>query len=294
MSVNWAVGPLVAITLIVMMFATGLGVTLADVVGAAKDRRLVLRAGLANYVAVPFVAVVLLRLLDADPTVAAGFLILAVCPGAPYGPPLTALAVGTTALSIGLMVMLAVSSVLVAPLLLHVLLPMTPAGAEVHVDPLGMLFTILATQLLPLCCGLALKHRKPVPAARLLGPAVALGKVLNAAMLTLVLAAYWPRLLEVRLTGVLGMLCLLGFSLACGWLAGGARNADRRAVALTTSIRNVGLGIGVTASAFADTSAVTAVLAYGLVQLFGSLLMALWWRQTMSLAEARDAVSRGR
>jgi hypothetical protein len=31
---------------------------------------------------------------------------------------------------------------------------------------------------------------------------------------------------------------------------------------------------------------VTAVLAYGLVQLFGSLVVALWWRQTVALAEA--------
>jgi bile acid:Na+ symporter, BASS family len=286
MSLDWAIGPVVGVTLIEMMFATGLGVRLADVVGAAADRHLVLRAGLANYVAVPLVTVVLLRLLDADPTVAIGLLILAVCPGAPYGPPLSALAGGSPALSIGLMVMLAGSSVLVAPLLLPVLLPLTPAGADVQVDPLGMLFTILLTQLVPLCCGLGLNQSRPALAARLLGPAVALGKILNAAMLALVLASYWTQLLEVRLAAVLGMLTLLGFSLLCGWLAGGARQADRRAVALTTSIRNVGLGIGVTATAFAGTSAVTAVLAYGLVQLFGSLLVALWWRQSVSLAQA--------
>jgi bile acid:Na+ symporter, BASS family len=286
MILDWAIGPVVAVTLIEMMFATGLGVRLADVVGAAADRRLVLRAGLANYVTIPLVTVVLLRLLDADPTVAIGLLILASCPGAPYGPPPAALAGGTTALSIGLMVMLAGSSVLVAPLLLPVLLPLTPAGADVQVDPLAMLFTILLTQLVPLCCGLGLNQSRPALAARLLGPAVALGKVLNAAMLALVLASYWTQLLEVRLAAVLGMLTLLGFSLLCGWLAGGARQADRRAVALTTSIRNVGLGIGVTATAFAGTSAVTAVLAYGLVQLFGSLLVALWWRQSVSLVEA--------
>jgi bile acid:Na+ symporter, BASS family len=286
MSLDWAIGPLVAVTLIEMMFATGLGVRLADAVGTATDRRLVLRAGLANYVAIPLVAVVLLRLLDSDSAVAVGFLILASCPGAPYGPPLTALAGGTTALSTGLMVMLAGSSVLVAPLLLPILLPMTPAGADVRVDPLWMLFAILATQLVPLCGGLVLNHRRPALAAQLLGPAVALGKVLNGAMLALVLASYWPQLLEVRLAVVLGMLTLLGFSLLCGWLGGGAREADRRAVALTSSIRNVGLGIGVTATAFAGTSAVTAVLAYGLVQLFGSLVVALWWRQTVALAEA--------
>jgi len=286
MSLDWAIGPLVAVTLIEMMFATGLSVRLADIAGAATDRRLVLRAGLANYVTIPLVTVVLLRLLDSDATVAIGLLILAVCPGAPYGPPLTALAGGTTALSIGLMVVLASSSVVVAPLLLPALLPLTAAGADVRVDPFGILFTILATQLVPLCCGLGLNCRRHALAARLLGPAVALGKVLNAAMLALVLGSYWPQLLEVRLAAVLGMLTLLGFSLLCGWLAGGAPDADRRAVALTTSIRNVGLGIGVTATAFAGTSAVTAVLTYGLVQLFGSLLVALWWRQSVSLAQA--------
>lgn len=59
----------------------------------------------------------------------------------------------------------------------------------------------------------------------------------------------------------------------------------RRAVALTTSIRNVGLGVVITTSAFAGTPAVTAVLAYGLVQLLGSFLLALWWHHTPSLIE---------
>ena len=95
MSLDWAIGPLVDITLIGMMFAAGLGVRLADVVGAAADRHLVLRAGLANYVAIPLVTVVLLRLLEPDSDVAIGFSILAVCPGAPYGPPLSALAGGS-------------------------------------------------------------------------------------------------------------------------------------------------------------------------------------------------------
>jgi len=35
------------------MFARGLGVHLADVIGAARDRRLFLRVGLANDVAIP-------------------------------------------------------------------------------------------------------------------------------------------------------------------------------------------------------------------------------------------------
>jgi BASS family bile acid:Na+ symporter len=38
--------------------------------------------------------------------VAAGFVVLAVCPGAPYGPPFTAIAKGSVAVAVGLIVSL--------------------------------------------------------------------------------------------------------------------------------------------------------------------------------------------
>src|SRR5215203_3128887 len=161
MSLDQMIGPLVSFTRIELMFVTGLHVRLADVVGPARDGNLLLRASLANYVAVPAAAVLLLLLVDADPLTATGILILAVCPGAPYAPPLTALARGRTATSVGLMVILAGSSVVIAPLLLFFLLPLATGGADLHVEPLGLLGAIMATQLLPLCCGLAVNHWRP-------------------------------------------------------------------------------------------------------------------------------------
>lgn len=97
MNLNQLISLLVAVTLIEMMLATGLGVRLADVILATRDTRLIARMALVNYVAVPLAAILLLLAVDADPPVAAGILILAVCPGAPYGPPPTGLAGGKTA-----------------------------------------------------------------------------------------------------------------------------------------------------------------------------------------------------
>jgi BASS family bile acid:Na+ symporter len=91
--------------------------------------------------------------------------------------------------------------------------------------------------------------------------------------------------MDIRFIGILAMLLWLSLSIGLGWLAGGPQDKCRRAVALTTSIRNVGLGVVITTSAFADTPAVTAVLAYGLVQLLGSFLLALWWHHTPLLIE---------
>jgi BASS family bile acid:Na+ symporter len=59
-------------------------------------------------------------------------------------------------------------------------------------------------------------------------------------------------------------------------------------MALTTAIRNVGLGLVITAGAFAGTPAGTVVLVYGLVQLLGSFLLALWWRRRPPMAEAQS------
>src|SRR3954447_5328400 len=103
MSLDQAISPLVAVALIELMVATGLGIRLADVVDAAPDWRLVARAGVGNYTTGTPGAVLLLLLLRIEPPAAAGFLILAVCPGAPYAPPLTALSGGNVAVSAGLM-----------------------------------------------------------------------------------------------------------------------------------------------------------------------------------------------
>ena len=73
------------------------------------------RAAMANYLVFPGVTVALLMLFDAGPMVAAGFLVLAVCPGAAYGPPFAGIARANVPLAVGLMVILAGTSTIIAP-----------------------------------------------------------------------------------------------------------------------------------------------------------------------------------
>src|SRR5262245_34811667 len=122
---NRLINILASVTLFEMMVTVGLGVTIADLGRVAKDWALLSQAALANYVFFPAVAVELLLALVADPLVAAGVLIPAVCPGAPFGPPFTAMARGNVVVAVGLMTILAASSAIVAPLLLQLLLPLT-------------------------------------------------------------------------------------------------------------------------------------------------------------------------
>ena len=91
----------------------------------------------------------------------------------------------------------------------------------------------------------------------------------------LIVATQYPLLGAIRLRGWAGMLALLAASLGIGWLCGGPEQAGRRALAVTTGVRNAAVGLVIVAANFADTPAVTAVVAYALVSIFGTLAFAL-------------------
>lgn len=277
MTLAQLINVLVTVTLAEMMIAIGLSVNFADVIAVVRNPRLVARAAAANYVCVPAAAIGLLLLFRTDPMVAAGFLITAVCPGAPYAPPFTAIAKGNVAVSVGLMVVLAGSSALVAPLLLSMLLPIASDDDSLRVDAVKMIVTLLVTQLLPLGIGLAVRQRRPALAARLLKPANLLSMVLNLSMIGLVLVVHFQTLTAIRPRGLLGMLALVLAALAAGWLLGAPGSGNRKAMAVTTAVRNVGVSLVIAASSFPDTPAVTAALAFGLFQTVVLALLALTW-----------------
>ena len=54
---------------------------------------------------------------------------------------------------VGMMVLLASSSAIAAPVLLHLLLPLLSSSATLQVDSGQIVVTLLATQLAPLCLG---------------------------------------------------------------------------------------------------------------------------------------------
>ena len=235
-----SVNILVPTMLIVMMTEIGLGVSLAELAALAKNSRLVVKVVLANYLCVPLITVGLLVWFQpADQMVAVGFLILAVCPGAPFGPACTKLAKGNVAASVGMMVLLAGSSAVAAPLLLSILLRIVSTNELLQIDATKIVVMLLVTQLAPLCLGLALRQCLPRLASRLSKPARLVSLILSLATFGLVLFVYFPLLAEIRLLAYLGMTVLLAASFVVGWLLGGPGNGNRKALTRTTSLRNV-------------------------------------------------------
>lgn len=277
MTMDQAIGILALITLVEMMVSVGLGTSFADFVAAATDPRLITRAVIANYVLVPVVTVGLLLLFRAPPMVAVGFLILAVCPGGPYGPPYTAIAKGNASTAAGLMVILVASSALLSPALLRLFAGPFAGDQPLTLDVARMSLTLVFGQVLPLMVGLAISRWRPAVAGKLIVPARRGAMLLNVAFLALVLTAQYRILLQIKALAWVGMLALLISCALIGWAAGGRDAGGRRAMALTTAVRNNGVGMVIATGAFPGTPAVTAAMIYGLVGFLGSLLLALAW-----------------
>jgi len=261
--------------LVAIMLSMGMKVTLESLLASARQTRLVLLGLLASYVLVPTVTVGLLLLFRTSPAVSVGFLILAVCPGAPFAPPITAIARGHVPSAIGLMLILAGRSAFLSPALLGILMSWIAPGNDLRINPIALVSTLLITQMLPLALGMAIHHATPKLALWTVKPVGILANVLLLALIGLILATQYESLAAIRIRGWLGMSLLLLASIGIGWLCGGSDTPTRKAVAIATATRNAAVALAIATSNFAGTPAVTAVVAYGLISTVGALVCAL-------------------
>ena len=292
MTTNGLIRISVTITLIEMMAAIGMGVKLQDIGQIVRQPGLLMRAAIANYACVPILTVGLLLWFGPPAMISAGFLIVAVCPGAAYGPPFTAMAKGNVAVAVGLMVILAGSSVFCVPLLLRFLLPLMAKSQNLRVDALKLVVTLLVSQLLPLFAGLCLHQWRPAMADKLKHPADRMSGALNLWTLGLIIVAYFRTLAAIHARAFMGMLSLVAASMGAGWLLGEMGSENRKAMGFSTSVRNVAVSLVVATASFPGTPAVTAALVYGLLQTVALAAISMAWGSLGAPAEptASDAM----
>jgi BASS family bile acid:Na+ symporter len=262
---------LTLIGLVAIMLAMGLRVKLDEVVASARRPWQVTLSLLANFVLVPALTTGLLYLFAPEPLVSVGFLIVAVCPGAPVGPPFAAIAKGDEPFAVGQMVILAGLSAFLSPALLGVILNKIAPESDLHIDYLAIVQNLLIAQILPLALGLAIGRRAPEFARRVAGPVGSIANVLLLGVVALLLFKEYEFLASIRLRGWTGMLVLWAVSLGIGWICGGPARETRKSLAVTTAARNAAVALVIVSANFPDTPALTAVVAYAFVCIFATL-----------------------
>ena len=177
--------------------ATGLGLTVAQIVQPLKNVRLLVLVLLANFVLVPLLGVGIMRIIPLDDSLKVVLLIVAASVGAP---PLVLeawAAKGNMGVAVAVMVLLMVVTVFYLP----VVLPPLLTGVEV--DARGIAESLIVGMLIPLIVGLLIKAYMP-DTAKNWAPALSKAGLIGV-LLLLVIG------LGLNLSNVLGLIGTRGF-----------------------------------------------------------------------------------
>ena len=250
------VGEIAAVLFVVcQILATGLVLTVPQIIEPLKNTRLVILALVGNFILVPLVALVLVGILPISQGYSTGLIILGCAAGAPFLPKLTQIAKGDRAFSIGFMVLMMVVTIVTLPLVL----PLLITGVTVH--PLDIAKSLLVLILIPLGIALLLRARYEKIALRL---APYFSTVTNIALVILMLSMVIAYLPEMGGTiGSLGILAAFIFvlvALGIGYVLGGPDAEKKRVMGFGTALRNFPAAIAVAALNFTDPDVLIMVL----------------------------------
>ncbi|MGH2457644.1 MAG: bile acid:sodium symporter family protein [Chloroflexota bacterium] len=284
---------LVALFVVVTMLSMGLRLTVRQILATASRLNLMGRALLVNIVLVPVLAFVLVRVLPTDPQLGVGILLMAMAPGAAFGPKLTQIARAEIALSVGLVAILVALIVLTLPVTAALLLP-----GETAIDSLGLVQSLVLIEILPLTVGLAV-HAWARPFSRSVRPAVTkISTVLFVLAIVAVIAVSWPAFPSLlHLPSIAAALGTIIGSMVLGYWLGGPGIGTRRALAITSLSRFAGIALFVADTGFPDPHVRAMIVAYFLVALIVGVALALIWSRQRQIptptAIPRERPARG-
>jgi BASS family bile acid:Na+ symporter len=149
------------IALLLIMGSLGLSLTPADFRRVASRPRGVL-VGLGNlFVLSPLLAFLVATVLDLEPVLAAGLVLLGSTPGGTTANLMTHLARGDVALSVSMTALSSVAAVVTVPLYLGAAVDHFGAAVDADVGTAGVAVTVLLITVVPLAAGMAVRARRP-------------------------------------------------------------------------------------------------------------------------------------
>ncbi|HEX5415120.1 MAG TPA: bile acid:sodium symporter [Chloroflexota bacterium] len=264
---------LVVLFVVATMFSLGLGLTIWQIARIASRFNLMGRALLVNIVLIPLLAYVLVRVLPTNPQLAIGVLLMAMAPGAAFGPKMVQIARAYIPLAVGLVAIVAVLIVFTLPATAALILP-----GETVIDSMALVQSMVLVEIIPLAFGLAL-HQWWRPVSRALRPWVTRASTVLFVLVVLativVSLPAFPSLLQIP--SILAALGTMAGSILLGYWLGGPGVETRRALAITSLSRYAGIALFVADSSFPDPHVRAMIVAYGTIGVIVGAALALIW-----------------
>jgi BASS family bile acid:Na+ symporter len=277
---------LALIMIVSTMIGAGLQVDRQRLVETLRHYGLLGRAFLANFVLVPFFAVLLVRLFHVESGVAIGIVLMSMAPGVPFLVNSAGRAGGgSLSFAITIAFCFTALSVITIPLTIAFIALIIPSAPVPPVPAVKFLTTLVVFQLVPLVLGALIAPRLALATAE------KVVKVLHVLFLLagLVLVVLIFKTIVDSVSSVYGqghffLIAAIGvFSILLGWLFGGPDGKYRRTLAIATLMRNIGLCVLIgTQAIFKDSLVLPTVFAYFVITFILSLPVRVYFKRTRS------------
>ena len=269
---------LIIVFLLSTMISIGLEVTLKEIMLAASNKRLFIRALFANFILVPLLGLGIARILPMPTNIETGFLLLAAAPGALFAINFTRKTQDSVPFAAALLFSLTVLSLVVTPFLAQLLLNVDQP-VTLHYDrAVQVLFLYV---LVPLLAGLGLNRWANPMALRLRKPLSACAGVSFVLVTVLTMGLKSAATKQIGMNGLLAMLLLIAASMVIGWMLGGPDRGTRRVLTVNTSMRNVALALAIASRSFPGADVDVGVLAFSALMLPPNVLFTIYQSRKM-------------
>lgn len=236
------------LSLAVIMFSLGITLTGEDFKRVAKMPRAFSIGMLGQLLLLPVVAFLILQVIELEPAMAFGVMLLSFAPGGVTSNMLTRFSGGSVALSVSLTAITSLLCVLTVPLLTAAAASHFLGAAMPRVDVTSIGIAMALITAVPVALGVAVNHWAPAFSARISKGLSALAAILFVVIVLGAIATNWTVLIEniAELGPVLILLNVV--MLVIGY--GGAKamklsHPDSIAIAMEVGVQNATLGITV-------------------------------------------------
>ena len=251
----WVRGTTQTVILGIIMLTMGLTLTTQDFRILLRRPGDIMIGACAQFLVMPCVAWLLVRIFHLEPALALGILLVGCCPGGVSSNIMSYLCHGDVAFSVGM----TCTSTLLAPVMTPLLMELT-AGEIIEIDAVGMFLNILIVTIIPVGIGCFLNYiysnRKSFPTVQSLMPGLSViclacivGGVISTVHDDLVARGLW---LFIWTFAVVFCHNSLGYLL--GWTAGrlaGFNAAKKRTISIEVGMQNAGLATVLAGTFFA-------------------------------------------
>lgn len=278
----------VGVNVLLALIMVGVGLDLdLDEVRATLRKPLAPAVGLVTqFLLLPAASYALIRVLDPDPAIALGMLVVASCPGGTVSNLVTHLGDGNTSLSIAMTSVSTLAALVMTPFMITFygarIPSVAPLLADVSLDPIEIVLTLVLVLLLPVAAGIVTAQRRPDLAARLVRPMRLAAVVALLLIVVGAVAANLSTLVEsvrsVALAVIAHNLVALGLGFGVATLFRFAPR-DRRAITVEVGIQNSALALSLVFTFLGGLAGAALIAAFwGIWHIVSGLTLARVWR----------------